>query len=155
MDLGILAKETVGTYVGTNHSPKSLGYCSMLPVRECSVRMRDPTVTVDRFQRLKTETNNRRRLKTVLAFCFYNLSSIVNGLVYFDQISLLPASHLVLVTVGGRGQLDSLRQPVVVRLFCTVYDAYDDGCSLCHSEPESGPGHNPGTFYLLHNVQYT
>jgi hypothetical protein len=62
--------------------------------------MRDPTVTVDRFQRLKTDTNNRRRLKTVLAFCFYNLSSIVNGLVYFDQISLLPASHLVLVTVG-------------------------------------------------------
>ncbi|KAI0003681.1 hypothetical protein BJV74DRAFT_793326 [Russula compacta] len=35
-----------------------------------------------------------------LAFCFYNLSSIVNGLVYFDQISLLPASHLLLVTVG-------------------------------------------------------
>jgi len=35
-----------------------------------------------------------------LAFCFYNLSSIVNGLVYFDQVSLLPASHLLLVTVG-------------------------------------------------------
>jgi hypothetical protein len=35
-----------------------------------------------------------------VAFCFYNLSSIVNGLVYFDQISLLPASHLLLVTVG-------------------------------------------------------
>ncbi|KAI9512593.1 hypothetical protein F5148DRAFT_1373089 [Russula earlei] len=29
-----------------------------------------------------------------LAFCFYNISSIVNGLVYFDQVSLLPASHL-------------------------------------------------------------
>lgn len=42
-------------------------------------------------------------LKVVLflvAFCFYNLSSIVNGLVYFDQVSLLPASHLLLVTVG-------------------------------------------------------
>jgi len=35
-----------------------------------------------------------------LAFCFYNLSSIVNGLIYFDQLSLLPASHLLLVTVG-------------------------------------------------------
>ena len=35
-----------------------------------------------------------------MAFCFYNLSSIVNGLVYFDQISLLPTSHLLLVTVG-------------------------------------------------------
>ncbi|KAI0296197.1 hypothetical protein BC826DRAFT_1005822 [Russula brevipes] len=35
-----------------------------------------------------------------LAFCFYNLSSIVNGLVYFDQVSLLPTSHLLLVTVG-------------------------------------------------------
>jgi len=35
-----------------------------------------------------------------LAFCFYNLSSIVNGLVYFDQVSLLPASHLLLVTLG-------------------------------------------------------
>ncbi|THH21551.1 hypothetical protein EW146_g15 [Bondarzewia mesenterica] len=35
-----------------------------------------------------------------LAFCFYNLSSIVNGLVYFDQISLLPTSHLLLVITG-------------------------------------------------------
>ncbi len=35
-----------------------------------------------------------------MAFCFYNISSIVNGLVYFDQISLLPTSHLLLVTVG-------------------------------------------------------
>ncbi|KAI9063080.1 hypothetical protein FKP32DRAFT_1628753 [Trametes sanguinea] len=35
-----------------------------------------------------------------LAFCFYNLSSIVNGLVYFDQFSLLPVSHLLLVGLG-------------------------------------------------------
>ncbi|KAI0068198.1 hypothetical protein BV25DRAFT_1793338 [Artomyces pyxidatus] len=35
-----------------------------------------------------------------LAFCFYNLSSIVNGLVYFDQFSLLPAWHIALVVVG-------------------------------------------------------
>lgn len=35
-----------------------------------------------------------------LAFCFYNISSIVNGLVYFDQVSLLPTSHILLVTVG-------------------------------------------------------
>jgi len=35
-----------------------------------------------------------------LAFCFYNLSSIVNDLVYFDQVSLLPTSHLLLVTLG-------------------------------------------------------
>jgi hypothetical protein len=35
-----------------------------------------------------------------VAFCFYNVSSIVNGLVYFDQVSLLPTSHLLLVTVG-------------------------------------------------------
>jgi magnesium transporter len=35
-----------------------------------------------------------------VAFCFYNLSSIVNGLVYYDQVSLLPASHILLVTVG-------------------------------------------------------
>ena len=35
-----------------------------------------------------------------MAFCFYNLSSIVNGLIYFDQVSLLSASHLLLVTVG-------------------------------------------------------
>lgn len=34
------------------------------------------------------------------AFCFYNLSSIVNGLVYFNQFSLIPAVHLVLVIVG-------------------------------------------------------
>ena len=35
-----------------------------------------------------------------MAFCFYNLSSIVNGLVYFDQIALLPTSHLLLVVTG-------------------------------------------------------
>ncbi|KAI0335254.1 hypothetical protein GY45DRAFT_896313 [Cubamyces sp. BRFM 1775] len=35
-----------------------------------------------------------------VAFCFYNLSSIVNGLVYFDQFSVLPTSHLLLVLVG-------------------------------------------------------
>ncbi|KAF9654362.1 hypothetical protein BDM02DRAFT_3152718 [Thelephora ganbajun] len=35
-----------------------------------------------------------------LAFCFYNLSSIVNGLVYFDQFSLIPWNHLALVGLG-------------------------------------------------------
>jgi len=35
-----------------------------------------------------------------VAFCFYNISSIVNGLVYFDQVSLLSTSHLLLVTLG-------------------------------------------------------
>lgn len=34
------------------------------------------------------------------AFCFYNLSSIVNGLVYFDQFSLIPPLHLGLVMLG-------------------------------------------------------
>ncbi|TDL28430.1 hypothetical protein BD410DRAFT_811560 [Rickenella mellea] len=35
-----------------------------------------------------------------LAFCFYNLSSIVNGLVYFDQFGLLTTLHLALVSLG-------------------------------------------------------
>ncbi|EJD03961.1 uncharacterized protein FOMMEDRAFT_19273 [Fomitiporia mediterranea MF3/22] len=35
-----------------------------------------------------------------LAFCFYNLSSIVNGLVYFDQVALLSVLQLSLVSVG-------------------------------------------------------
>ena len=35
-----------------------------------------------------------------VAFCFYNLSSIVNGLVYFDQFSLIPWNHLALVGLG-------------------------------------------------------
>jgi hypothetical protein len=35
-----------------------------------------------------------------VAFCFYNLSSIVNGLVYFDQISLIPPAHLGLIVLG-------------------------------------------------------
>ncbi|RDX55843.1 hypothetical protein OH76DRAFT_1396195 [Lentinus brumalis] len=35
-----------------------------------------------------------------LAFCFYNLSSIVNGLVYFDQFSMLSTTHLLLVLLG-------------------------------------------------------
>ncbi|OAX42973.1 hypothetical protein K503DRAFT_253994 [Rhizopogon vinicolor AM-OR11-026] len=34
------------------------------------------------------------------AFCFYNFSSIINGLVYFDQLGQLPGWHLVLVIVG-------------------------------------------------------
>ncbi|KAG9094402.1 hypothetical protein FRC06_010837 [Ceratobasidium sp. 370] len=36
----------------------------------------------------------------VVAFCFYNLSSIVNGLVYFDQISELTVLQLSLVILG-------------------------------------------------------
>jgi hypothetical protein len=34
------------------------------------------------------------------AFCFYNVSSIVNGLVYFNQFSSIPPIHLFLVSVG-------------------------------------------------------
>lgn len=34
------------------------------------------------------------------AFCFYNLSSIVNGLVYYDQFALIPPLHLGLVILG-------------------------------------------------------
>lgn len=42
------------------------------------------------------------RLKTIeiAAFCFYNLSCIVNGLVYFDQFSQISTLHLFLVAVG-------------------------------------------------------
>lgn len=36
----------------------------------------------------------------IAAFCFYNLSSIVNGLVYFNQFSLIPPLHLGLVSIG-------------------------------------------------------
>jgi len=36
----------------------------------------------------------------LVAFCFYNLSSIVNGLVYYDQLSLIPWNHLALVGLG-------------------------------------------------------
>ena len=36
----------------------------------------------------------------VVAFCFYNLSSIVNGLIYFDQFSMLSTTHLLLVMLG-------------------------------------------------------
>ncbi|KAE9408081.1 hypothetical protein BT96DRAFT_873670 [Gymnopus androsaceus JB14] len=34
------------------------------------------------------------------AFCFYNLSSIVNGLVYYDQFALITPLHLGLVALG-------------------------------------------------------
>jgi len=47
-------------------------------------------------QHAETRTN----VKDVAAFCFYNLSSIVNGLVYFDQFSLIPPLYLGLVTLG-------------------------------------------------------
>ncbi|TFK57080.1 hypothetical protein OE88DRAFT_1715847 [Heliocybe sulcata] len=35
-----------------------------------------------------------------LAFCFYNLSSIINGLMYYDQFSLLSTLKLCLVSLG-------------------------------------------------------
>lgn len=35
-----------------------------------------------------------------MAFCFYNLSSIVNGLVYYDQFGALTTLHLCLVILG-------------------------------------------------------
>lgn len=35
-----------------------------------------------------------------MAFCLYNLSSIINGLVYFDQFSVLSTTHLILIIVG-------------------------------------------------------
>lgn len=35
-----------------------------------------------------------------LAFCFYNLSSILNGLVYYDQVRLLSALQIGLVVLG-------------------------------------------------------
>ncbi|EIW86729.1 hypothetical protein CONPUDRAFT_148788 [Coniophora puteana RWD-64-598 SS2] len=34
------------------------------------------------------------------AFCFYNFSSILNGLVYFNQLGELPGWHIVLVVLG-------------------------------------------------------
>ncbi|KIO08272.1 hypothetical protein M404DRAFT_344461 [Pisolithus tinctorius Marx 270] len=34
------------------------------------------------------------------AFCFYNFSSILNGLVYFDQLRHLPGQNIVLVVIG-------------------------------------------------------
>lgn len=36
----------------------------------------------------------------IVAFCFYNISSIVNGLVYFDQFSYLSPLQLSLVSLG-------------------------------------------------------
>lgn len=35
-----------------------------------------------------------------LAFCFYNLSSIINGLVYFNEFSALSTTKLLLVSLG-------------------------------------------------------
>jgi hypothetical protein len=34
------------------------------------------------------------------AFCFYNVSSILNGLIYFDQFRLIPSLYLGLVSLG-------------------------------------------------------
>ncbi|KAJ7706187.1 hypothetical protein B0H17DRAFT_1036094 [Mycena rosella] len=45
------------------------------------------------------------------AFCFYNLSSIVNGLVYFDQFALIPPLHLGLVILGYSIQSGSAGEP--------------------------------------------
>jgi magnesium transporter len=48
-----------------------------------------------------SECAKRLRLTSpTAAFCFYNLSSITNGLVYFNQFSLIPPLHLGLVSIG-------------------------------------------------------
>ncbi|KZT65147.1 hypothetical protein DAEQUDRAFT_731770 [Daedalea quercina L-15889] len=62
----------------------SLGVCALLQLwyMHKSLVLADPTVVCP------------------LAFCFYNLSSIFNGLVYFDQFSVLTKKQLVLVLVG-------------------------------------------------------
>jgi hypothetical protein len=39
-------------------------------------------------------------LVLIVAFCFYNLSSILNGLVYYDQFAALSVTHLLLVVLG-------------------------------------------------------
>jgi magnesium transporter len=39
-------------------------------------------------------------ISDLVAFCFYNLSSIFNGLVYFDQFSFLSTRNLLLVVLG-------------------------------------------------------
>lgn len=39
-------------------------------------------------------------LINAVAFCFYNISSIVNGLVYFDQFSVMTTQQLLLVLLG-------------------------------------------------------
>jgi len=44
--------------------------------------------------------NELSRRSLLAAFCFYNLSSIVNGLVYFNQFSLIPPLYLFLVALG-------------------------------------------------------
>lgn len=64
-----------------------------------SLVLADPTLVCPRtssalsLMRLFAETR-------LVAFCFYNLSSIFNGLVYYDQFSLLPTKYLILVLVG-------------------------------------------------------
>lgn len=78
-----------------------------------------------------------------MAFCFYNLSSIVNGLVYFDQVSLLPTSHLLLVTVGiivllGGVWAVSL-QAVIVDTWSGGEDADEEGAVDEGPIPECNP----------------
>ncbi|KZT02702.1 uncharacterized protein LAESUDRAFT_661136 [Laetiporus sulphureus 93-53] len=62
----------------------SLGVCALLQLwyMHKSLILADPTVICP------------------LAFCLYNLSSIFNGLVYFDQFSLLSTMQLLLVLLG-------------------------------------------------------
>jgi len=50
--------------------------------------------------RSKFDIHCRLTIYPPAAFCFYNLSSNVNGLVYFDQFALISPLHLGLVAVG-------------------------------------------------------
>lgn len=63
----------------------------------------DPTLVCPcecRYIRIYLLLFSPELLYLVAAFCFYNLSSIVNGLVYFDQFSLISPLHLGLVVIG-------------------------------------------------------
>jgi hypothetical protein len=81
-----------------------------------------------------------------VAFCFYNLSSIVNGLVYFDQVSLLPTSHLLLVTVGMFTLLGGVWAVSLQAVNVGTWSEGDDvdllskrGCLMKPSLPERDP----------------
>ncbi|KAI0963585.1 hypothetical protein AcW1_000625 [Taiwanofungus camphoratus] len=62
----------------------SLGVCALLQLwyMHKSLILADPTLVCP------------------LSFCLYNLSSILNGLVYFDQFALLSTTQLIFVIVG-------------------------------------------------------
>jgi len=87
-----------------------------------------------------------------LAFCFYNLSSIINGLVYYDQFGALSTLHLWLVVLGMVVLLGGVWAVSVTSADGGGIEpgTWDGAEAIDEEAAELVPDHEPATFLRRH-----